>query len=101
MLWKPPKTNATHLFWVEKVSRIPLDGHIKMQCVGIWAFDLEGFSPAWAGYDRYPQAIVRRAVKTIAILPEPKFSINVADADCWLQAVSDAAKAFLGQLHHI
>ncbi|MEP0799066.1 hypothetical protein [Funiculus sociatus] len=99
-MWQP-NTNATHLFWVEKVSRIPVNGRIKMQCVGIWALDLEGFSPAWAGHDRYPQAIFRRAVKAIAILPEPEFSINVANADCWLQAISEAAKAFLGQLHHI
>ncbi|MBD1836137.1 hypothetical protein H6F61_26495 [Cyanobacteria bacterium FACHB-472] len=100
LLWQPNKV-VTHLFWVQKISRFPINGRIKLECIGIWAFDLEGILSGWTGHDRYPQAICRRAVKSIASLPDPDFSINVIDPDAWLSAMTKAAKAFLGQLHQV
>lgn len=37
----------------------------------------------------------------MAMLPDPDFSIKIIDRDAWLNAMSEAAKAFLGQLHQV
>lgn len=72
-----------------------------MECIGIWALDLESVTPAWAGYERYAQAIIRHTVKSICALPETEFEVRVRSQEFWLEAVSASAKGFLGEKHQI
>lgn len=99
-LWQPNK-DKTHLLWVEIVSRKPVANQLRLRYVGIWSFDLEGFSPAWAGYERYAETILRTAVRKLISYEESEFQKKVMDKDSWFNLIDVSAKAYLGQSHQI
>ena len=98
--WQPDQ-NDTHLFWILKISRVPLNGQIRKQCVGVWPLDLEGFTPAWAGYERSAQVIMRCAVCKICALPQTQFETAVVNEEHWISQIGRCAKAFIGPRHEI
>lgn len=100
LLWQPNR-DRTHLLWIEQISRTPVGGRISLKCVGIWAFDLEGFSPAWAGYERYATSIIRTAVKKLVSYDEDEFEVKAIDPEFWLHLIDASAKAYLGNTHQI
>lgn len=98
--WQPNR-DRTHLFWVEKVSRVPVNGQIRMKCIGIWAVDLEGILSGSAGYDRFAHTIARCAVVKTCELPEDRFNLFASDSEHWINQLSRCAKAFLGDRHQV